>query len=246
MPENFDADKLKFEHLISVSSDEAIKKVCKEHLDNSLTHSGMRDYSSAWSRITGHLLAITSELHKAAKCLMVSNKSLTTRVEEAEAREQGQNTFSKSEVTDAIQSLNSLIDGEDDALGATLTPVISLLEKIVTPMINTAPVIPAPAPSEPPSPDQPSPREWTPSKNPCRLAVGVCNGGSVGMVRRPVVSAVQYRMIDVSRNEMLHAKKKLAEAGMIDCDMIVLISPPVNPDTTDVSVSWWNPRSLSR
>lgn len=93
----------------------------------------------------------------------------------------------RNEIIEAIQSLNSLIDGDsDDALGVILTPVVSLLERIVTPMVNHK-----------------------------RLAVGICydNGGFVGsaQIGADIVA------------DMHKVKDKLIEAGMDDCDSILLI-----------------------
>jgi len=36
------------------------------------------------------------------------------------------------DLCEAIETLNSLIDGESDELGQLLTPIVSLLERIVT------------------------------------------------------------------------------------------------------------------
>lgn len=93
----------------------------------------------------------------------------------------------KKEIVDAIQSLNSLIDGDsNDELGSVLTPVVALLEKIVTPLINTK-----------------------------KLAIGIShdNGGFVGSVQ-----------IDSNVVAMTDIRGKLIDAGMADCDSILLVN----------------------
>lgn len=42
---------------------------------------------------------------------------------------------SKQELIEHIQTLNGLIDGQDDSLGEMLTPIVAMLEKMVGPLI---------------------------------------------------------------------------------------------------------------
>jgi len=41
----------------------------------------------------------------------------------------------KEELVEHIQTLTSLIDGQDDSLSEMLTPIVDMLEKMVTPLI---------------------------------------------------------------------------------------------------------------
>lgn len=44
---------------------------------------------------------------------------------------------SKQELVEHIQTLNGLIDGQDDQLGQMLTPIVAMMEKMVAPLWPT-------------------------------------------------------------------------------------------------------------